>query len=100
MLALVCAASTAEARQRHRVAGFFVGILAYMSLPAPSVQGNASAPFWWLGSCLVLATIIAGSHWLPPIGCGGDWAGVGGVFAESNLRAFVLIQTCVFNETV
>jgi hypothetical protein len=50
------------------VAGFFIGVLAYMSLPAPSVQGNASAPFWWLGSCLVLAALIAGSHWLPHIG--------------------------------
>lgn len=50
------------------IVGFFVIIAAYMSLPAPSVQGDATAPFWWLGSCAVLAVIVSASHWLPHIG--------------------------------
>ncbi len=50
------------------IVGFVFGIALYMSLPAPSVQGNSEAPVWWLGSCTIVAALIAASHWMPHIG--------------------------------
>lgn len=50
------------------VLGFFAAIAVYMSYPAPSVQGDASAPWVWLIGCSVVAALVAGSHWLPHIG--------------------------------
>jgi hypothetical protein len=50
------------------VFGWFIGWAIYSSYPAPSVQGDASAPGCWLISCLILAAIVALTHFIPPIG--------------------------------
>ena len=50
------------------VLGFFAAIAVYMSYPAPSVQGDASAPTVWLVGSIILAAIVAASHWIPNIG--------------------------------
>lgn len=50
------------------VLGFFAAIAVYMSYPAPSVQGDASAPWVWLAGCIVVSLIVTATHWLPSIG--------------------------------
>lgn len=45
------------------ILAFFAGIAIYNSYSAPSVQGDASAPWVWLIGCTVLSAIIASSHW-------------------------------------
>lgn len=50
------------------IIGFLIGVFAYMSLPAPSVQGDSSAPVIWLVWCVVFAALVAASHWMPHIG--------------------------------
>jgi hypothetical protein len=50
------------------VIGFLIGVASYMALPAPSVQGDASAPVVWCICCWIVAALVAASHWLPHIG--------------------------------
>jgi len=45
------------------ILAFFASIVVYMSYPAPSVQGDASAPWVWLIGCWILAAIVASSHY-------------------------------------
>jgi len=49
------------------ILAFFAAIAVYMSYPAPSVQGDASAPWVWLIGCWILAAIVASSHYWPHV---------------------------------
>lgn len=49
------------------VVGMFIGMAIYMSYPAPSVQGDASAPGCWLFSWLIIAALLFASHWILPL---------------------------------
>lgn len=49
------------------VVGMFIGMAIYMSYPAPSVQGDASAPGCWFITWLIIAALILASHWVVPL---------------------------------
>jgi len=44
-----------------------------MSDNPSAAEEMSSNAFWSLGGGVIIATLIAGSHWLPHIGCELNW---------------------------